>query len=207
MKNEQQPKEKKNWLTVSNLITGLLLALLIALWVFPDLKALMLRGLMQAGLFRPEVPAETQQPAQAAGTDLTALRLKDSGGRELDPAAYKGKVIFLNFWATWCPPCIAEMPSIDALHENLGRDSSFVFLMVDVDGEPQRSAAFFRKHGYGLPLMIPGGPIPPGLFTGSLPTTVVIDRDGRIVLKHEGLANYNSPQFVQFMEGLAGRGR
>ena len=98
---------------LSNTITAGLLALALALFIFPEFKAVVIRGLMKAGFFQPpvtatsaiipEVPAAPVQFITAAGETHTIESLK-------------GKVVFINFWATWCPPCIAEMPAINELY-------------------------------------------------------------------------------------------
>src|SRR5690606_16804378 len=114
----------------------------------------------------------------------------------------KGKVIFLNFWATWCPPCIAEMPSVNALYNRFKDNKSVAFVLVDADGKMKSAQAFMEKHKHDLPVYIPAGQIPGQLFRGSLPTTLIINKKGEIVFGHEGMADYNSDQVVKFMNDL-----
>ena len=111
-------------------------------------------------------------------------------------------MVFLNFWATWCPPCIAEMPSIDQLHKRFQGNSDVVFLMVDVDGNRENSQAFLAKNNYDMPLALSAGTIPPELFSGTLPSTVVLEKSGNIAMMHEGAADYSSDKMTAFMNKL-----
>lgn len=78
-----------------------------------------------------------------------------------------------------------------------------VFLLVDADGNLERSEAFMTKNHYELPLYIPAGPIPKELFSGSLPTTVVLNKEGEVVFRHEGMGDYDTEEVVQFIEKLS----
>src|SRR5690606_5697108 len=84
----------------------------------PTVKGVMMRGLIKTGLFEPDVsdlkPKEAKPEETNAAPLVPSTRLTGENGETIDLAALKGKVIFLNFWATWCPPCIAEMPSVNA---------------------------------------------------------------------------------------------
>ena len=183
---------KQNWL-------NLVFLGLVALVVFhPDAKAWVLRRLMAVGLFQADMPV--QEKGRNAGP--VALSFADEVGRVVHTANLKGKVVFVNFWAEWCPPCRAEMPSIDALYRRLKGDNRFVFLMVDVDGAFQKSEAYMRDKGFSLPVHAPAGPIPEAVFSGTLPTTVVLGPDGAVAFRHEGIANYHSEEFLAQLKKL-----
>ena len=123
-------------------------------------------------------------------------------GEYVDLSKLKGKVVFVNFWATWCPPCIAEMPSINSLKARYNNNKHLVFLMVDVDNNRSVANAFMKKNSYDLPVYTQGSNIPKSLFEGSVPTTVIINKKGEIVFEHRGMANYNSEKIQRFLEDL-----
>jgi len=172
-------------------------ALLVLLFV-PSAKAFLLQGLMKIGLFKP---ATTEKP-HAASLNLSAIKFKDAEGKVVDLASLKGKVVFLNFWATWCPPCLAEMPAVNKLYEQFKTNPQVVFLLVDADGEFQRSQQYMDNKKYGLPVYAVASALPEALFKGSLPTTVVLDKSGNIVYHGEGAANYADKKFIAFIEKL-----
>lgn len=184
---------KKNVLNVI-LITGLLVLLFV-----PPAKAFLLRGLMEIGLFKPSLAEK--QPA-ASSLNLAAVRFSDAKGKVIDLQSLKGKVVFLNFWATWCPPCQAEMPSINKLYLQFKADPNVVFIMVDADSDLPKAQKFLNKKNYAMPVYAVAGDIPEQLFKGSLPTTVVFDKQGRISYNEEGAANYAHKKFVAFIEQL-----
>ncbi|WEK19376.1 MAG: TlpA disulfide reductase family protein [Candidatus Pedobacter colombiensis] len=185
-----------------NIINGLFLGFLLALIFVPSAKALMIRGLMEIGLFRPSVERSTENVAPEAVADLSGIRFKDVSGRIVDLGSLKGKVIFLNFWATWCPPCQAEMPSVNKLYEQFKDDKEVVFILVDADSDFTKSQQFMDKKGYKLPVYNVASNIPEQIFKGSLPTTVVFDKQGRISYNEAGAANYASQKFIDFIKKL-----
>lgn len=168
----------------------------------PDAKALLMRGLMKTGLFAPDVSksAGTIDPAGPVTTSVSFISLE---GKTMDLASLRGKVVFINFWATWCPPCVAEMPSVNSLYNKMKNNENVVFLMVDMDNKLEGSEAFMKKNKYDLPVYAPAGSIPQELFKGSLPTTVIINKKGEIVFQHEGMADYDSGDTEKLLNDLS----
>ena len=130
-----------------------------------------------------------------AATDLRT-------GRPITLADYRGKVILLNVWATWCPPCRVEMPSMERLHQKLvGTD--FRIVAVSVDGDAFFSAdkkdaaeimAFVNDMGLSFDILHdPSGAIRTGYQTTGVPESFVLDRDGVIVKKVIGAAEWDGP--------------
>jgi thiol-disulfide isomerase/thioredoxin len=182
-----------------NLLNILFVTFLLVIVFVPAAKAFMLQGLMEIGLFTPSTkPVADLGPAK----DLSGICFKDIQGKVVDLESLKGKVVFLNFWATWCPPCQAEMPSINRLHAQFKDDPNFVFIMVDADSDLAKAQKFLDKKKYNLPVYEVASTIPEQLFKGSLPTTIVFDKKGRISFNEEGAANYSNKKFVAFMEQL-----
>lgn len=114
----------------------------------------------------------------------------------------RGKVVFINFWASWCPPCRAEMPSIIALYQKLQKDERFVFLLMNEDNDRQKAMDYLRKNHFDLPIYKRAEAIPNAIFSGTLPTTVVINKEGKIVLKKEGMGGYDADSFIKQLNDL-----
>jgi len=151
-----------------------------------------------------EAKAEkVEQPAEPAAPKTQELSFKDKEGKVVQLSALKGKVVFINFWATWCPPCIHELPSIDQLRKSLKDNKDIVFLMVDVDGDIEKSSAFMTENKYDLPLYIPESEIPPEFLGQSIPTTVILDKAGKIVERLEGSRDYGAPEIKKALLDIA----
>ena len=188
----------KTMFTKKNILNGLFIALLLVIVYVPAAKSLVVQRLMQIAFLRPNVA----QNQSEISTDLSSIKFKNAKGVEVNLAELKGKVVFINFWATWCPPCLAEMPSIHKLHQKFGSDKDVVFLMIDADGDFGKSQTYMDKRTYKMPVYTMASSIPENLFKGSLPTTIVFDKKGRVSFHEEGAANYASQKFVDFITQL-----
>lgn len=184
--------------TKKYLLNALFVGLLLLILFVPSAKALVIRGLMEIGLFSADVNTETP----TAQADLSAIKFKDAKGKTLSLADLEGKVIFLNFWATWCPPCLAEMPSVNKLYEKYKNDREVVFILVDADSDFTKSQAYMDRKKYALPVYAFASNLPETIFKGNLPTTIVFDKKGRLSYRGEGAANYASAKFMDFIEQL-----
>lgn len=103
----------------------------------------------------------------------------------------KGEVVLVNLWATWCPPCIAEMPSMQALYDSYGDKVNFLFVTSDKKASVEN---FMSEHKYTFPVYYERSSIPAELFSRSIPATYLIDKEGRIVIDKTGAADWNSQQ-------------
>lgn len=121
-------------------------------------------------------------------------------GREIRLSELKGKVIFLTFWATWCVPCIAEMPNIERLRERLN-DDRVAFVCASPE-EGSIVSQFVQEKGYSLPVFTFEGD-PPSMFdVQGYPATFIIAPDGRIVFKHPGTGVWEDDSSVEFIKRL-----
>ena len=111
----------------------------------------------------------------------------------------EGKVTFLSYWATWCPPCIAELPGIQELYSDYGDKVDFVLLSQEETDKVQR---FITKKGYDVPVYIPQMQAPEILQSNSLPTNYIIDAKGNIIIKETGAADWNSNKVRILLDGL-----
>jgi thiol-disulfide isomerase/thioredoxin len=118
-----------------------------------------------------------------------AFTLKDLDGREISPASLRGKVVIVNFWATWCPPCRAEIPDLIAL-QNKYRDQLQVIGVSQDETGPEVVRRFAAEQRMNYPIVM-STPEIERIFTGiyALPTSFVIDRNAQIVQKHVGMLN------------------
>jgi len=147
---------------------------------------------------KPEEPAVTtatpvSQPHQATQT-LPSFSVLDAKGNKLDLQQFKGKKVFVNLWATWCPPCRAEMPSIDKLYQSADK-AGVQFVMLSLDNDFETAKAFVQKAGYSLPVFYPAGDLPQLFTVEGIPTTFIFDEQGQLIAQHEGSENYNTPEF------------
>lgn len=194
--DEKQKKRKKILGRLSNvLFFGLLL-----LFVFStDAKSWLLRQVAATGLFNPKIE-KTEKNINAQPVAQFYFRNED--GNTISTEELKGKVVFINFWASWCPPCRAEMPSLNTLYNQLKDENRFVFLFLNEDEDAAKAKDFLQKNKYSFPLISVEGRVPAEIFSGTLPTTVVLNKEGKIVMKHEGLAGYSGDGFVKQLKEL-----
>jgi peroxiredoxin len=133
--------------------------------------------------------------------DFTVPKL---GGGTLSLAAYRGQVVFLNFWATWCGPCRVEMPAMERLHARFrGSGLAVLAVSVDADADAEPVRLFVRERQLTFPIGLDRKMRVVGLFgvTG-LPATLVVDRQGRIVARALGAREWDDPEAVALFEGL-----
>lgn len=131
------------------------------------------------------------------------ISFKDSKGNVVSLNQLKGKVVLINLWATWCSPCLAEMPSLDKLYRDFRGNNRIVFLSVDVDGRLKSSEKFLKKRKYSLPVYQLNTALPKELSTTSIPTTIIIDNAGKLVNKHVGGMNFGSEKFRKALKQLS----
>jgi len=127
-------------------------------------------------------------------------RVRGLDGKELDVAEIKGKVIFLNFWATWCPPCVAEMPGIQRLYDEV-KSGKISFLCVSEE-DRTKVIKFASERGFTFPIYTLVGKRPQTLETRGIPATFIISREGQIVFKHLGAAQWDDKTSIAFIERL-----
>lgn len=139
-----------------------------------------------------------------AGKVATDFKLLDLGGREVSLSSMRGKVVFLNLWATWCEPCRREMPSIETLYEKFGKDKSFVILAVSEDSDGSKAvAAYVKQSGYKFEILLdPRNDVGEAYNVSGIPETFVIDRDGRIVAHHLGPYDWANPDIRDALQEL-----
>ncbi len=159
--------------------------------VFGFLQGLVLKtGIMQ--------PAISEEVIAKADYDFI---LVDKSGKSVPFSEFSEEVVFMNLWATWCPPCIAEMPDIQALYES--QESEGVqFVLISLDDDFQKAKDFVAKKGFNFPIYRLGTSLPEVYSSKAIPTTHVISPDGNIVVTKSGMAKYNTKKFRKFLQEL-----
>jgi thiol-disulfide isomerase/thioredoxin len=142
-------------------------------------------------------------PSGSAARAGAGFQMVGLDGKTVSFESLNGKVIFLNIWATWCPPCIAEMPNIHSLYKKVDPDKiAFVMLSVD-EGGMNKVKKFIDKKGYTFPVYLPASQFPQEFYSSAIPTTFIISPAGQIVAKQEGMAEYDTPEVLAFLQSLA----
>ncbi len=128
----------------------------------------------------------------------------DMHGNPISAEKLKGKVVFLNLWATWCGPCKAEMPGIDNLYQKLREyPIEFVMLSVDKANAQSKIETYLSKNNYSFPVYMLQGVAPELLQVPSIPTTYVINKEGKVILKEIGARNYDTKKMANSLIELS----
>jgi peroxiredoxin len=147
--------------------------------------------------------AEQKGYALKKGAEAPGFRLPSLDGAEVSLESYRGRLVVLNFWATWCPPCVAEMPSLQRLEKTLGAEGLAV-VTVSTDEDQEALREFVTRHGLTLPVLLdPGGQVASDVYrTTGYPETFVVDPEG-ILLSHTiGPAEWDSAEALAHFRGL-----
>ncbi len=135
-----------------------------------------------------EAGAAVPLPQVQAGQAVADFQLNTTDGRSIRLSDLHGQVVLLNFWATWCPPCKAEMPDLQALYRDNNSAHQFVVLGVDVEESQAAAQAFGRQYGLTFPLLPDSeGKVSNATYDiRALPTSLIIDRTGKVRYRWTG---------------------
>lgn len=149
-------------------------------------------AVMSTTLSTPEIEKNEEDNLPDADFNLT---VKDLDGNLISMSKYKGKVIFLNFWATWCMPCVAELPSINKLYTQFKDD--MVFILIS-DESLEKVKKYHTKKGYDVPFHIIDnqGEIPNLYYHESIPYTLIINKNGKIIKTVLGAEDWDDEEFI-----------
>ena len=186
---------KKHW---SNI---LFFGLLIFMFTPPGmpLRALLIKGVSYITSRVENLEIDKDEQLQL--TDYN-WQLADSKGNPVNLADYKGQVVLINNWATWCPPCVAEMPSLQKLYDTYHDRVRFLFVAHD---KPEKVQVFMQKNKLNLPVYFMQSNMPAMLQSPSIPTTFILDKNGKIVVKKTGAADWNSAQVHKILDKYSAR--
>lgn len=183
-----------NWKTPKKTtIQNIAFILFIALLLFSPLGTFVKIQVNRLIAFSPKTIAVTDQKMLST----YQWHLVDAKGQRVTLEDYKGKIIFINFWATWCPPCIAEMPSMQKLYADY--QDKIVFLFVTTDSF-ERANAFMSKENLTLPIYQSVTNPPLEMESSTIPATYLIDKQGNVIVAKIGTANWDSDSFREKLD-------
>ena len=179
---------KKNWITLS------LTAFLLAILLIPSFKEFVTRQI----LMKPSLE-EVENEVTFTPEELN-LQLKGVNVPDANLADFKGKVVFLNFWGTWCPPCRAEYPSIQKLYE--AKKGKVQFVLVAMQDEEEKVKQFLAENKYTTPVYLAKSPLAEKMLPKSFPTTFLVGQNGRILMKEDAAKDWNAEDVLQFIDSV-----
>ncbi len=149
------------------------------------------------------VTSGRQSKPVRVGDAAPDFRLQALDGRSVGLSDLRGKVVMVHFWATWCPPCVDEIPSIDRLSRSFpGQDFEVLAVSVDEGGEGAVKP-FLQRNRLALPVLLnPDRSVPGRYGTFKFPETYIVDRSGVVRYKIIGAENWDSPDAIQAIKGL-----
>ena len=172
------------------IITDFLFYLLIVLMIIPGTRKSLSEIFIRMTMFRPKV--KTESLTEVLSSSDNNVVIQDNNGKNYLIGDFKGEVILINFWATWCPPCRAEMPSFQKLYNDYGKKMRFLFI---ADDNREKVQKFMTEFNYQLPVYFLGSAVTQTFNIRSIPTTFLINKKGEILVTKKGAANWNSKDF------------
>ncbi len=140
-----------------------------------------------------------KEPADLSNLNLPPL----AGGSPFTNADFTGNISLLNFWAGWCPPCRAEMPSIERLSKEMD-GKNFKIVAVNVGQSKKEVADFIEKHKYTFPIYLDErGTVSAAFASRGIPITYVINKEGKIIAVRPGAMEYDQPELIKAFKDLA----
>ncbi|MFO8000817.1 MAG: TlpA disulfide reductase family protein [Marinilabilia sp.] len=184
---------KKRWWTIA---LDFLFVILVVAMLFPGTRKPLSAFLVRQTLFSP---SENEKVVFLSDEDWNMRMAGEEDGEVISLGNFQGQPVFLNFWATWCPPCIAEMPSIQKLYDAYKDEVAFVL----VSNESQEVIdAFMDRHDYSLPVYSMESNVPDVFETSTIPSTYLIAPSGRVLISKTGAARWNSKKMRGLVDDL-----
>lgn len=131
--------------------------------------------------------------------DTYQWQLKDTQGNTTSFNRFGNQVSIVGFWATWCPPCVAELPSIQRIYDRYGDKVNFILVSTE---PPSTIKKFMDKNGYTFPVYQLASKQPMDFATSSVPTTFIVSKQGRIAVKRIGAAKWDGQQSMHILDKL-----
>lgn len=179
---------------LSNIIFIVVLALLLIPQTRQPIQIFLNKGL---ALFSPSV-IDKEDRVKLTNYNWNLL---DENNNQFNLDEVKNKVVVINFWATWCPPCIAEMDSMEKLYKTYAENNQVVFLFVTSD-PLDKTNSFKEKHNYTFPVYRQISKEPDVFDVSSIPRTFILDKEGNIVVDKKGASNWSSDSVIKLIEDL-----
>lgn len=139
--------------------------------------------------------AAASQPAYT----LPAFTIQDVSGKPVNLQSFIGKKLFVNLWASWCPPCRAEMSSIEKLFRSVDT-SKVAFLMLSLDDNFEKAKKFIRRRKLSLPIYYPAENLPALFKVQGIPSTFIFNESGELIQRIDGADNYHSDAYRKLLQ-------
>jgi thiol-disulfide isomerase/thioredoxin len=129
---------------------------------------------------------------------LPEMALITDDGKTIQLSSLKGKKVFVNLWATWCPPCVAEMPSIQQLYATTGNNGT-EFVMISFDKNFETAKKWVKQKGLDLPVYAVNGDLPELFNVEGIPSTFIFDEEGKLIYRITGSEDYSKSKFINML--------
>jgi thiol-disulfide isomerase/thioredoxin len=137
-------------------------------------------------------------PVSSAIAALPSLQIINTDNQSFNLSQFRGKKVFVNLWATWCPPCRAEIPSIENLASKTDR-SKVEFVMLSLDDDFIKAKIYAANNKMKLPVYYPTGNLPQLFNVEGIPTTFIFNENGEIIYEHTGGLDYDTKEFAELL--------
>lgn len=154
------------------------------------------------------VPGKSKIPPQRFSQQEKTIYTEDDlifiqeDGKKISLSDLKGKIVFINFWATWCGPCVEEMPSIQNL-KNKFKNDEIVFIMLNIESNLSKAKKFMKQRNLDLPVHIAGSRVPSSLFKNVVPTTLIYNKQGKLEANIQGMRDFGDDEIYQALKELS----
>jgi peroxiredoxin len=204
--SQDTPKRKSasTWITLG--VIGVLVAAFVVFILFYPVKEKPVPGTGNEVANTGTAPEEETFNVLKVGTEAPDFSLTDTNGKQWTLSKLRGKAVLVNFWATWCPPCRQEMPSIGHLHELMAKNKDFQIVTILFRDRPEAAKAYFKSHDFGMPILLdPGTTVARTYGLTGVPETYIVDKKGILRKKDIGPppGGFDTPEFLAFFGELA----
>jgi thiol-disulfide isomerase/thioredoxin len=130
---------------------------------------------------------------------LPAFTVQNANGETVNLQSFKGKKVFVNLWATWCPPCRREMPSIQRLSQQVD-PAKVAFVMLSLDDDFNKAKSFIQSKKLDLPIYYPGENLPELFNVPGIPVTFIFDERGQLIRRIDGGEEYDTDKYRRLLK-------
>lgn len=185
---------KKRWYSI---VSDAVFILLITLLIIPSTRTEVVSFFIRLTSLPPSTLDVDEQ--FSINNQTKSWQIYDMQGNQVSFTTINEKPVFLNLWATWCPPCVAELPGIADLHEKYKDDVNFILVSTE---STDKVRAFAKKNNFEQLPFYQNTDIPSDFSSQSIPTTFIINKEGKVVVSKKGAARWNSGRIEEVLEKL-----
>lgn len=143
-------------------------------------------------------PPDSAPVNKVAASALPSLKMINTTNQVVDLSQFAGKKVFVNLWATWCPPCRAEIPSIESLGAKTDKNK-VEFVLLSLDDNFEKAKSYAARNGMRLPVYYPAGNLPQLFNVEGIPVTYIFNEKGDVIYQQVGSANYDTKEFLDML--------